>query len=396
MNDPNSGFSGDRLLAIALALMATMALAGITSGATAASFTTFSANSSNHIGTNTLYPPSGLSSSIATNGGTVNLSWTATSSTWATGTRIYRATASGGPYSLVQTIAGAATTTWSEAPGNSIYYYLARGYYTAGGANWESANSNEVTAKPVHHFSFATVATQHSAVAFSVTITAQALDGSTVSGFTGTAALTASSGTIAPATSAAFAAGARTESVTITGPYTTSQLVTATGGTPSRTGTSNAFTLNRFHATALALENKAGGVAGRPEKQDRIVLTFSEAASTASLGNCPGGTYANTADDLLTNNANPDTVTASGARLVFGTINLGNSGYFSGSGIANDSTCAWSSGNTVLTITMAGVDSGGTVAGSSTATWSPAPSLTSALGEAVDTAPTPSVTGVLF
>ena len=95
---------GDRLLAIAFLLMVTVALAGITTSDTGASFTASGTNPNNHLGSNTLYAPTSLSASIAANGGTANLSWTATSSTWATGTRIYRATVSGGPYTLVQTI----------------------------------------------------------------------------------------------------------------------------------------------------------------------------------------------------------------------------------------------------------------------------------------------------
>jgi hypothetical protein len=385
---------GDRLLAIAFVLMVTVALAGITTGDTGASFTTSSTNPNNHIGANTLAAPTSLSAPIASNGGTVDLSWTATTSTWATGTRIYRATVSGGPYSLLQTITGLATTTWSEAPGNSIYYYVARAYYTTGGANWESANSNEVTAKPLHHFSFATVATEHSAVAFNVTMTAQASDNSTVTGFTGTVALTVNPGTIAPTTSAAFSAGVRTESVTITGPYTTGQTVTATGGTPSRTGTSNAFTLNHFHATAIAINNKAGGVAGKPENGDTVVITFSEAATTTSIGSCDGA--ANSGTDLLTNDAMPDTMTANGLKLAFGSIALGNNGYFTADKNAKNSTCAWSAGNTVYTITLQSLASIGTVAGASTATYTPNAAITSATGEAIDTAQTPSVTAVLF
>jgi len=385
---------GDRLLAIAFLLMVTVTLAGITTSDTGASFTASSANANNHLGSNTLYAPTSPSVSIAANGGTANLSWTATSSTWATGTRIYRATVSGGPYTLVQTIVGLATTSYSEAPGNGIYYYVARAYYTAGGANWESGSSSEVTAKPVHHFSFATVATQHSAVAFNVTVTAQALDNSTVTAFTGTVALTVNSGAIVPTTSAAFTVGARTESVTITGPYTTGQTITATGGTPSRTGTSNAFILNHFHATAIAVTNKAGGVAGKPENGDKIVITFSEAATTTSIGSCTGAT--NSASDLLTNDANPDTMTANGTNLSFGTIGLGNSGYFTASKVAKNSTCAWSAGNTVYTITLQSLASVGTVAGASTATYTPDAALTSALGETIDIAQTPSVTAVLF
>ena len=383
----------DRLLAVAFVLFVTTVLFGIATTDTNASFTGNASNSTNHLGSNGLNAPTSLVATIASNGGTVNLSWTTTTSSWATGTHVYRATTSGGPYSLVQTIANLTTTTWSDVPGTSIYYYVVRSYYQ----NWESANSNEVTAKPLNHFAFAAIATQHSGTAFSVTMTAQASDNSTVSGFTGTVSLsTNNSATISPLTSGAFTAGARTESITVTGSYKTNQTVTATGGTPSQTGTSAAFTLNHFHATAIALNNTT--TAGRVVNGDTMVFTFSEAANTASIGTCSGAT--NSANDISFNNVNPDTVTMTGAggRVKLGTIALGNNGYMTATDIANNSTCAWSAGNTVLTITIAGIANGNTatVAAASTATWTPDATLTSALAETIDATVTPSVTAVLF
>jgi len=276
-------------------------------------------------------------------------------------------------------------------PGVGTFYYVIRGYYDTNGANWESVNSAQATAKPLDHFTFNAIAAQHSGSAFNVTVTAQAQDGSTVSAFNGTVAFSASLGAIAP-TSAAMTNGALTQSVTITGGYNASETITITGGTPSRAGTSAAFTLNHFRAAAVAITNRAA-TAGLPENGDQVVLTFSEPANTATLGTCPSG---DASTDLLTNNANPDTLTANGTLLTFGTIALGNNGYFTASNNAKKSTCVWSGGNTVLTITLAGVKSAATVAGASTATWTPASSITSAAGEAIDTAQTPSVTGVLF
>ena len=206
--------------------------------------------------------------------------------------------------------------------------------------------------------------------------------------------LATSSGTIAPSTSGAFVAGARTESVTITGPYKTTQTISTTGGNPSRTGTSAVFILDHFRATAIAINNKAGGVAGKPESGDTITLSFNEAANIATLGACNGAT--NSGNDLLTNDANPDTMTALNTSLAFGTIDLGNNGYFTASKTAKNSTCAWNGSNTVLTITLAGVTSAGTVAGASTATWTPHQWMTSASGEAIDLTQTPTVTAVLF
>lgn len=365
-----------------------------------ATFTAPTTNPSNQLATATLAAPSGVSATVQPNGSTVRVAWTATASTWASGHRVYRATSSGGPYSQIQQIVGRATVTYDDVPGVGAFFYVIRGYYNTNGANWESGNSSEsgATIGALDHFSFAVIGTQHSGTAFSVVITARAVDNSVVTSFTGTVTLGASSGAISPTTSGAFSAGSRTETVTITGPYVTNETITATGGSPSKTGMSNAFTLNHFRATSLALNNHSGGTAGLFEVSDTIVLTFSEAASTTSLGSCPGGTTSSLSD-LSENDANPDTLTATGAAgaLNIGTIALGNNGYFvSGAKASKNNTCAWSAGNTVLTITIVAVNNTGTVPGSSTATWTPPSAITSAAGEAIDTAQTPSLTAVLF
>jgi hypothetical protein len=359
-----------------------------------ATFTAPTANPSNQLATATLSAPTGVSAIVQSNGGTVRVAWTATSSTWASGHRVFRATNAGGPFSQIQQITGRTTVIYDDVPGVGTFFYVVRGYYDTNGANWESVNSAQASAKPLDHFTFNAIATQHSGTAFNVTITAQAQDNSTVTGFTGTVTLATNSGSIAPTTSGAFVAGARTESITITGPYKTNQTISATGGSPSRTGTSALFVLDHFRATAIAITNKTGGVAGKPENGDTLVLTFSEAANATSMGTCNGAT--NSGTDLLTNDTNPDTVTSNGTNLSFGTITLGNNGYFTANKNAKNSTCAWTAGNTVLTITVQGVASVGTVAGASTATYMPDSALTSAAGEAIDTAQTPSVTAVLF
>jgi hypothetical protein len=98
------------------------------------------------------------------------------------------------------------------------------------------------------------------------------------------------------------------------------------------------------------------------------------------------------------NDVNPDTLTANGLALAFGTITLGNAGYVAAADVAKNSTCAWTAGNTVLTVTLAGVVPvrTATVAGGSTATFLPNAAITSATGEPIDTAQVPSLTGILF
>jgi hypothetical protein len=78
----------------------------------------------------------------ATGGTTVTLNWTATPDAYATGHRIFRSTSSGGGYSQVGQVTPRTTTVFVDSPAAGAYYYVARAYYQ----NWESANSNEVTA----------------------------------------------------------------------------------------------------------------------------------------------------------------------------------------------------------------------------------------------------------
>jgi hypothetical protein len=378
------------LVMVAL-VSAVLLILTVTSGAT---FTAPTTNPSNQLATATLAAPTGVSATVQADGGTVRVAWTATSSIWASGHRVYRATSAGGPYSLIQQIAGRVTVTYDDVPGVGAFFYVIRGYYNTNGANWESADSAQASAMPLDHFSFNVIATQHSGSAFNLTVIARALDGSTVTNFNGPVTLSASSGAIAP-TSAAMTNGSLTQSVTITGAYTANETITVTAGAPARTGTSAAFTLNHFRATAIALAN-GGTTAGRIQTGDTIAITFSEAATIASLGTCNGAV--NSASDIALNDVNPDTITANGLAMAFGTIQLGNAGYMTAADVAKNSTCAWTAGNTVLTITLSGVVPArtATVAGGSTAMYLPNAALTSAAGEAIDTAQTPSITGVLF
>lgn len=72
------------------------------------------------------------------------LSWTATSSTFASGTRVYRSTVSGGPYSQIAQVTPRTTTTYTDSPGAGTFYYVVAAYYSGNGASWTSANSNQV------------------------------------------------------------------------------------------------------------------------------------------------------------------------------------------------------------------------------------------------------------
>ena len=101
-----------------------------------ARFTDLLANGSNNFTADTLNSPTGLT---ATGGSSVSLGWTATSDTYASGHRVFRGTANGGPYSQIAQVTPRTTTTYTDSPGAGSYYYVVRAYYQ----NWESLNSNE-------------------------------------------------------------------------------------------------------------------------------------------------------------------------------------------------------------------------------------------------------------
>ena len=98
------------------------------------------ANGSNTFNTGTMAAPTAPSAngSLAT----ITLNWTATSTPYATGTRVLRSSTSGGPYSQVGQVTPAGTTSYIDAPISGTYYYVLRSYYQS----WESANSSQVSA----------------------------------------------------------------------------------------------------------------------------------------------------------------------------------------------------------------------------------------------------------
>ncbi len=72
----------------------------------------------------------------------VNVSWTATASTFATGYNVLRGTASGGPFTQVGSVGGQSTVTFTDTTGtlavSTTYYYVVVATF----ASWTSANSN--------------------------------------------------------------------------------------------------------------------------------------------------------------------------------------------------------------------------------------------------------------
>ncbi|MHB8465501.1 MAG: hypothetical protein ACYDD7_11790, partial [Acidimicrobiales bacterium] len=131
----------------ALGMTAVIMTAVIVAGAGAA-WATFTkpVAASGSVSTNTISAPTALS---ATGTVAVALSWTATTSAWATGTRVFRSTTSGSGYSQIAQIAGLSTTTYTDTPGVGTFYYVVEAYYTGNSANWTSANSNQASATTV-------------------------------------------------------------------------------------------------------------------------------------------------------------------------------------------------------------------------------------------------------
>jgi hypothetical protein len=125
---------------LALATIAVLALGGSSIAMPGnASFVDQAQDSGNTLATDTLSPPTGLS---ATGGASVALTWTATTDTYASGHRIFRASSSGGPYSEIAHVTPRTTTTYVDSPGSGTFYYVARAYFQ----NWESVNSSQVSA----------------------------------------------------------------------------------------------------------------------------------------------------------------------------------------------------------------------------------------------------------
>ncbi|MDZ4405532.1 M36 family metallopeptidase [Prosthecobacter sp.] len=100
-------------------------------------------------------------------------------------------------------------------------------------------------------FAFATISSpQKAATAFPVTISARNTSGDAVSGFTGTALLTAAENTITPGATTAFTAGSWTGNVTLNNSSAAQTITTASG---AATGTSNTFVVDAGALASFAL-----------------------------------------------------------------------------------------------------------------------------------------------
>src|SRR3954469_402270 len=141
MRGAQRGTSAERVLAAAIVLMVTVALAGIVSSGTAASFTGTSTNPTNSIATLLVQPPASQNNTTSGAAGLVNLSWAPTTTAPGTGhTLSYDVLRGpiGGPYVVIATTT--ALTSSDTPPSDGTYEYAVRAKVTGGGT-FTSGNS---------------------------------------------------------------------------------------------------------------------------------------------------------------------------------------------------------------------------------------------------------------
>jgi hypothetical protein len=128
--------------ALLLAVLAALAIVGATAYAI---FTDVSNVTNNTFSTDTLDPPTGLTASVV--GSDIQLDWTPTADTYATGYEVQRGTESGGPYGTIDTVTPYSATTYTDDTVvlGTRYYYVLQTYFQ----NWLSVYSNEVSASVI-------------------------------------------------------------------------------------------------------------------------------------------------------------------------------------------------------------------------------------------------------
>ncbi|MDE3100411.1 MAG: fibronectin type III domain-containing protein, partial [Verrucomicrobiota bacterium] len=87
--------------------------------------------------------PTNLTASAFKHGGKIKLSWTQSSSPNIVSDKVYRATVSGGPYTLVTTLSATTSYTDSGLSKGTTYYYVVT---AVNSGNLESPYSNEASA----------------------------------------------------------------------------------------------------------------------------------------------------------------------------------------------------------------------------------------------------------
>lgn len=134
--------------AVVLALAGIMAIGAAAAPVTLARFTS-AGSATASLATGTLNPPTAVA---ATGGTSAALTWTASTSSAATGYNLLRSTTSGSGYSQVKIVTPVSAAATTDSPGSGTWYYVLDTYL----GNWTSAHSNEasVTIGPATTTSF--------------------------------------------------------------------------------------------------------------------------------------------------------------------------------------------------------------------------------------------------
>jgi hypothetical protein len=105
------------------------------------------ASQEQQISTATLQPPTGTAAATGNCFPVltveVQVTWTATASTFADGYRVFRSATSGGPYTLIGTVTGRATTSFTDADVTFLttYHYVVQATRNL----WRSLNSTQAS-----------------------------------------------------------------------------------------------------------------------------------------------------------------------------------------------------------------------------------------------------------
>ena len=362
---------------------------------------TSSATGSGSFTTDTLSPPTGLS---ATGGAaSINLAWTATARTWASGYHVYRATASGGPYSQIATVTPRTTVTYVDTPADGTYWYTVRAYYQG----WESVDAGPVSASrdstaPTIGTSVISKTTQFlpGAIRPSASFYVYANVTDTGTGASGVATVTAdvssikAGSTAVALTSGSYSVGgvsygwrsaALTADAKPAGSYAYSIRAVDNNGNVATKSTFSVV-VDTTAPSASDVQTTNGGTAGRPDTGDTVIFTYSEQIDPESI--LAGWTGASTAVTVrIANNASNDTLTvwnaANSAQLPLGSVATG--GNYVTAATVFSGTMVQSGGTVTVTL---GTQTSGTVrtnAAAGTMTWTPSATATDAAGNACST-----------
>ncbi len=141
---PAAGESGQAMPRIILALIfvALGLVVAVTAITVYAIWTNTASVTPNDFASDTLDPATSLTAAGSPT--SIQLDWTASVDTYATGYKIMRATTSSGPYTEIDSVTPVTTATYTDGTvvTDTTYFYVLNTYHQ----NWESANGNEASA----------------------------------------------------------------------------------------------------------------------------------------------------------------------------------------------------------------------------------------------------------